>query len=181
MKTFSIVKSCFLAMVLLASCDKGESYTPMHASALHNGVLVSCVEASGSDLLSNENFLDKITIHGVLSNKDIPFEIKKIKSDGIERHYLSFNADLPDKGSMKYKDATEAEGVSTVVLKMNGQEVKLLCTFKYTCSSDSSYGNNLIAIESVEYEGKTIIRKDHIMNSDIIVNFVLNNKTWSLE
>lgn len=162
-------------MALLASCDKSDTYSPMQASVLHNGVLVSCVTPPENDLLLNEKFADKISIYGILSKKDIPFEIKKIKNDGVERCYLSFNADLPEMRSMKYDGDTIAKGISTVNLKINGQDIKLLCTFKYTRSIDSYYGNNSIFIENIECEGKNVIRKDNTMNSDIVLDFILDN------
>lgn len=181
MSILGIIRSCFLAMLVFTSCDNGDIYTPMVASAQNRGVLVSCINSSGDDLLSEEDYVGKITIYGVLSGKELPFKIKKIESNGIERYYLSFKADLPETKEMNFSGTDSAKGSSIVDLKINKKDVRLICTFKYLCANQEALGENSIAIESIRCFNKDITRKDHEIDSDFALHFVEDSNVLSLK
>lgn len=181
MKILSIIKSCFLAMLVFTSCDNDNTYTPMAASAQSRGVLVSFINTSGDDLLSDEDYVGKISIHGVLSGKELPFKIKEFERNGIGRYYLSFKADLPETKEMIFDETDNAKGTSIIELKINQQDVKLICTFKYFCANQEALGENSIFIESIRCCNKTITRKNHEIDSDFVIGFVEDNNALSLE
>ena len=94
-----------VALVLcMVSCSKDDSYSPFHASAIHNGVLLSYTDAAGNDLLASESVAATISVYGEPSEKNIPFEIENIAVNEILRNYLSFNVDLPDINDMVFNE-----------------------------------------------------------------------------
>lgn len=175
-----IIKICWLS-ILFISCGEEDEYNPMRASVLHNGVLLSCVDSFNNDLLLNENFIKQIKIYGALSKKEIPFEVKKIEHNEIERCYLSFNAELPDEKNMQFNGENEAKGTSTINLSIDNNDLTLLCSFKYSCSSPENFGGSSITIEEIAYKKERIERQgNHLVNSDILFCIEKNNKDFSL-
>lgn len=181
MRILSIIKYCLLAMLFFTSCDNNDTYTPMVASAQSRGMLVSCVNSSGNDLLSDEDYIEKIGIHGLLSGKELPFKIKKLERNGVKKKYLSFKADLPETKEMIFNGTNSAKGTSIIDLKINGQDVRLVCTFKYFCANKETLGGNSIAIESIRCFNKDITRKDHEIGSDFVLHLIEDNNVLSLK
>lgn len=181
MRILNIIKYCFLAILFFTSCDKGDVYSPMTASVQWNSVMISCVDSSGTDLLSDENYVKKINIRGITSGRELPFKINKLENDGVERCYLSFKVDLPNTKEMKFSDTNNAVGISIVDLKINGLDVRLTCRFRYFCANKETIGENSIVIESIKYNNKEVTRTDHEMYSDFILHFVENNNIISLK
>lgn len=177
-------KFCLAAMLFFVSCSKPEIYEPMVASAMIRDIQISITDPSGNDLLSNEAFTSNLSIYGTLSKKELPFEIIKIKPDEVEKNYLLFRADLPDEKGMTFNaDKTEGKGLSSVEIKTNGLSAKLLFDYKYTAliTNEPVYGNASIRIESIEYKGKKVTRSNNQINSDFILNFVVENNVLALK
>ncbi|HOV71382.1 MAG TPA: hypothetical protein PLO31_04140 [Dysgonamonadaceae bacterium] len=175
------INVCWLS-VLLISCGKEDIYNPMRASVLHNGVLLSCVDSSNNDLLLNEDFIKQIKIYGLLSKKEIPFEIKEIEHNEIKRRYISFNAELPDEKSMHFNGGNEAQGTSTINLNIDNHNLTLLFSFKYSCSNSENFGGSIITIEEITYGKEKIMRQEsHLFNSDIFFCLEKNDKDFTLK
>lgn len=176
-----IIKICWMALLFI-SCDSEDAYAPFHASVLDNGVLLSCVDSSGNDLLSDEDFIKQITIYGVLSKREIPFEVKKVEYNGTERCCLSFNAELPDEKSMRFDGDNEATGASTVNLSINKHDLKLSFSFKYSCSNSENYGGSMMTIEAVTYDNQKVERREnHLVNSDFLLCMERNDGGFTLK
>lgn len=148
----------FIVMLTLLSCDsKDESFVPLYASAMQNGVVVSYPSADGEELITSNEILNTISIKGKYSERDIPFEIKNVVDDGIARRVLCFNAELPRASSMKYNDDnSKGYGESVVYFTICGKTFPLTCKFVYSCSNRIEYGGTSLRLESVECDGISI-------------------------
>ncbi len=149
------ILSIFLAVVVLMSCNKQKAeYTPMHASAVISSVLMSCSDSDGKDLLTESGFVGTISIYGEASQKEIPFAIKTLKIDDLERCYLRFGAELPDWKNMTFDESGhEAVGSSSIILKMGDKTYPLKCTFRYHLGEPGYYGNSSIVLKRIEGGG----------------------------
>lgn len=157
----------FAVLICVTSCSKDEDYIPFHASAIHNGILISYTGADEKDMLLSEDIVSSISIKGQYSKKDIPFTIKSIIDGNSSRSYLSFNAELPSSNDMNFNvDKTEAYGESVVNLNICGKQIKLKCKFIYNCSNSETYGSNIIKLDSIECNGISMSEK---ANSQIII------------
>lgn len=186
MKKKSMLKMKFslIVMLLFVSCSKSEIYEPLYASYLGNGIKVSFTDLSGRDLLSDEVFVSNLSIYGILSKREIPFEIKKTKIDEVETSYLIFHAELPDIKYVSFNpDKTEGLGLSTIKIKTSGKSAKLMCNYKYyaTKTETEADGNSSIRIESIEYNGKKVTRGNNPINSDFILNFRVEDDEITLK
>lgn len=148
----------FIVMLTLLSCDsKDESFVPLYASAMQNGVVVSYPSADGEELITSNEILNTISIKGKYSERDIPFEIKNVVDDGIARRVLCFNAELPRENSMKYNDDhSKGYGESVVYFSICGKTFPLICKFVYSCSNREIYGGSSLRLESVECDGISV-------------------------
>lgn len=167
-------KLCYLILFMIvfaiSSCNNEDSYTPLIASSQSCGVLLSYSDNNANTLLSNEDILSSISIYGNESKKEIKYRIKKI--DG--QIYLSFDADLPDVRHSRFNaDKRQATASTVTSLKIQQQEIKLVCTFKYQCTSNEEFGNNSITIEKIEYNNHIINRNEqNTIGSDIVLHFI---------
>ncbi len=148
----------FVVMLTLLSCDsKDESFVPLYASAMQNGVFVSYPTTDGEELITSKEVLNTISIKGKYSKRDIPFEMKNIVDDGVAREVLCFNAELPRASSMKYNDDnSKGYGESVVYFAICGKTFPLTCKFVYSCSNRIEYGGTSLRLESVECDGISI-------------------------
>lgn len=164
------------------SCDKGDDYIPMHASSQSNGILLSCVNADGTELNYSDATQNKeIYIWGESSSINTPFEIKAVEYNGLIRNFIHFNADLPDTNHMIFNEnenKTEVTGSLIMYVKIQGKKLKLVCTYKFSSSDEQkgTIGCNSIWIDRIEINGKTVEREGNTMNSDIMLNLV-NDKS----
>ncbi len=158
-----------VALVLcMVSCSKNDSYSPFHASAIHNGVLLSYTDAAGNDLLASESVAATISVYGEPSEKNIPFEIESIAVNEISRNYLSFNVDLPDINDMVFnEDKSNGKGESMVKLNIGERVLMLKCKFVFRCTDSESLGSNIIQLDTVECNG---ISKSAKWNSQLIMD-----------
>ncbi len=142
----------------------------MYASAIWNTVLMSCTDKDGQDLLSQSEFTETISIFGEASQSNIPFSIKTLKIGESEKHYLEFNADLPDKKDMIFDESgKEATGTSSSVMKIGDKTLSLKCSFRFRNSVPENYGNNAITLESIEGGGLWADDVNNRWNSSFIV------------
>lgn len=180
------IKSSSLILTLLTffSCSKNDEYVPMVASVMHNGVLISCKSTSGEDMLAKKDFVDRLSIYGVQSKKNIKYQINKFTIGTSESYFISFNAETPNASDMKMANGSQAEGVSVMCLKYDKQDVKLQCDFIYESSGETAdlLGNSLIRIEKIECNGKSVNRNEtNVFDSNIILNYIFEDDKLDLE
>lgn len=66
--------ACFalsLVAVFVSSCSNDDDYSPISASAQFRGILVSCHDKDGKNLLSDKAFAKGISAYGYESNKKL--------------------------------------------------------------------------------------------------------------
>lgn len=172
----------FWLVILFVSCNKEDVYTPVHASVLDNGVLISVVDSFGNDLLTDNDFIKQINIRGENSKKDLPFTIVRNVYEGKERYYLSFNANLPDAKQMKFVADDEAKGVTSVKVNIGVKSLKFLVTYRLTVSNNQIYGGSRIYIEEVALNDIKMHRSENtLLNSDFVINIESNNGIFKLK
>lgn len=171
-----IAWACFalsLITVLVSSCGKDDNYSPMAASTQSRGILVSCLDKNGKNLLADKSFVKGVSAYGYESKKELPCQVKEVQSNS----YLSFNADLPDEQRMQFsEDKTQATGMTQIRLKVNNQEITLRCLFKYTNSSKTPMlGGTSITIEQVTFGQRTIKRADTtVIGGDLVIRLQMD-------
>ncbi len=153
---------------MLCGCNDKDDYSPLKASTVMNGILIS-IESDEEDLLLEKEYTDNISIMGNQSKKQLSFKIIKLLDDSDGRNYISFDAEIPDIKDFEFDNEKEAYGQSTVVLLFDNKSIELKCKFKYICTDRTTYGNNSITIEEVENNGNTVLRENNLMNSDIVL------------
>ncbi|HCC51956.1 MAG TPA: hypothetical protein DEQ30_07795 [Porphyromonadaceae bacterium] len=181
MNILTCIKFTFysLGILFITSCSEdNDAYTPLSASTKITGLLVSIESVKNESLLSDKDFIGNIYIVGDQSNKPILFTVKKIVDGSDEKDFISFNAEIPDVRNFKFKSTFEADGQSIITLNINKQELKLQCHFRYICTDPETYGNNSITLEKIEYNGRSVIRENNLINSDIVLS--LDENIFSL-
>lgn len=162
-----------LITLLTTACNKDDDYTPIVASAQSRGLLVSCLDKDGKNLLADKAFVKGISAYGYESKKKISCQVKEVQG----KSYISFAADLPDERKMQFSDnKKQATGMTQIRLKVNNQEIILKCFFKYTNSFKAPMlGGTSIVIEKVTFGQRSVKRASTTeISGDLVIRLQMD-------
>ena len=164
--------NAFIMSVGLSSCSSSESdYIPAIASTLGNNVFLSIEKKDGKEYDCKDILLRKvISIYGNESKEVIHLGLAKYNGKKV----LNFNANLPDRTSMKYNsEKTEGHGHSDMTISFKNKNTKIRFYYKLIIEKPDYMGMNAIYIDSIECKERKIKPKE---NSNIYV-FTLKENT----
>lgn len=144
-----LICSIFSGLYLLFSCGTNreeEKYDPVLEYSQGNEFKLSIVNEKGQDLLTDKNFVGKISATGNLSKKTQTFSSVSWDKEG-DLNFIDVNADKPDSRTMQpiiTPTTKDSYGGSNLILKVDNTTTNLHCDFHYS---------NMFADKPYQYYG----------------------------
>lgn len=170
-----------LLMLLNCKDRSEENYEPEVASSISSSFALSIVDEKGNDLLTDKNFVGKISATGNLSKKTQNFSsVSWNKEGGL--NFIDVYADRPDRKTMQ-PAITETNkvsyGSSELVLNIADASTKLQCDFRLTASNDPKmFGGSGLYLIKIKLSNGEEVSSDILLKN---LTLVYSNGTLSVK
>lgn len=169
------VLSVLLTLISCQDRTTENNYEPVSASGQATGFDLSIVDEKGQDLLTDKNFVGKISATGNLSKKTQTFSSVRWEKEG-GLNFIDVYTDLPDRKTMQpiiTPTTKDSYGSSNLILKVDNTTTNLHCDFHYS---------NMFADKPYQYYGGVGIHliKIKLNNGEEVAFEDINNKKLTL-